>query len=407
MNSLKMLMSIAILTPMGDPRTVRNRWGAPFVLVGEPGTGKTSFIAQVAERMELMSETMYLSAHPPEDLSGIPVVHDGKGTLINFVPQIARLVEVGSGILNLDELTTARESTQNAAMNLVLERTIAGARMAPRIRVVGAANPPEQAAGARDLSPPAANRFLHFESRPLTLEQWAEHERHKSLPDGTLPPPYKEEHDICTAEEGERRVTANWAYAHSKQVTMVAAFHESAAGLLQKLPPVGSASRGHAWASARSWSMATATMATASALAHEECSLDLLTAAVGVEAATAYAEWLAHFDLPKPEEVLDGSWRPSKLRLDIATTAYSATVLYVLNTRDTKNKIAHADRLWTAIYQGGTKYGLMDIVKPIASDLVSRGLSRDPNNGKMLAAAEKLLNEIGVKGHGDFPEKAP
>src|ERR1700727_1686188 len=171
MNNLKLLTSIAILTPMGAPRTPRTRWGAPFLLVGEPGTAKTSFITQVAERMELMDETMYLSTHQAEDLSGIPVMHDGKGTLVNFVPQISRLSDVGAGVLNLDELTTARESTQNAAMNLVLERTIAGARMSPRIRIVAAANPPEQAAGARDLSPPAANRFLHFESRPITTEQ--------------------------------------------------------------------------------------------------------------------------------------------------------------------------------------------------------------------------------------------
>ena len=128
---------------------------------------------------------------------------------------------------------------------------------------------------------------------------------------------------------------------------------------------------------------------------------------MGLEIATAYAEWLAKLDLPKPEEVLDGSWKPSKLRLDITTTAYSSAALYVLNTRDPKSKVERAERLWAAILQGGTKHGLMDIVKPVASSLVTSGLYRDPSNGKPLFSAEKLLNEIGLKGHADFPEKSP
>ena len=402
MNSLKLLMHIALLTPTGDPRTSKSRWGAPFLLEGEPGTAKTSFIAQVAECMDLMDQTMYLSTHQPEDLSGIPVMRDGKGTLVNFMPQIDRLCAVGSGVLNLDELTTARESTQNAAMNLVLERTIAGEHMPPRIRVVAAANPPEQAAGARDLAPPAANRFLHFASRHPTLEQWIEFESRKSLPDGVALPAYKEERNLCTALEGEQIVKTNWAYAHSKQVRLAKVFHEATADVLQKLPPIGSPDRGHAWASARSWSMGLATMATADALAHGECALDLLTAAVGLEISTLYAEWLAKCDLPHPDDVLSDKWHPDRLRIDIAAVAYNTAALYVLNTKDTKLKHQLAKQLWGALKKGALKYGLEDIVKPMTSSLVACGLAAKTTDPELHAAAEDLL--MALADHVKYPE---
>lgn len=404
MINLKMLLSLAILTPMDDPRLATNRWGAPFLLMGPPGTAKTSFIAQVASRMELMDETMYLTAHPPEDFSGIPVMRDDKGKLVNFVPQISRLVDVGSGVLNLDELTTAREASQNAAMNLVLERTIAGEKISPRIRIAAAANPPEQAAGARDLAPPAANRFLHFEAQPLTIEQWTEFELRKSLPPGTPMPVYADEKDIVTAEEGEKIVKANWVHAHRKQILLAKAFHTANVGALHLLPNVGAPERGHAWASARSWSMGVAAMATASAMAHEECAPDLLMAAVGLNAATAYTTWLASFDLPQPEAVLDGTWVPDKLRIDVAATAYSSAMLHVLNTKDSTQRHVRANGLWSALAIGAMKHGLMDIVKPTASDLVRRKLVRDPATNKIHKQAEVLLNELGTRGHADFME---
>ena len=394
MSNLKMLMSIAMLTPMDDPRSTACRWGAPFLLMGPPGEAKTSFITQVAARMLMPCETMYLSTHQPEDMSGIPVMTDGHGRLVNFVPQISRLGACALGVLSLDELTTARESTQNAAMNLVLERTIAGERLPLRIRIAAAANPPEQAAAARDLSPPAANRFLHFDVENLTLPQVIEHERRKSLPLGTALPPYEDEKEICTVDEGERTVKSNWVYAHNRAVDLFSAFHRATGNKLRLLPPVGNPGRGRAWASPRSWTMGVAAMATAAALAHEECSLSLLAAAVGLDMATEYAGWLADFDLPLPADVLSGKWTPDKLRLDIAATAYRGTVLHVLNEVDVQKRYKLAAKLWTALGVGANR-GLKDVIIPTAEDLVQRGFATKSNDPAMWAAADPVLNELG------------
>src|SRR5580693_4402825 len=134
----------------------------PVLLWGAPGTGKTSAIRAMAEAMGLPCETVIASIREPSDFAGLPVV---TGDVVRFAPPLwaTRLAEAGTGVLFLDELSTAPPAVQAALLRVVLERTVGDLVLPDDVAVVAAANPPEQAADGWDLSAPLANRFCHLD----------------------------------------------------------------------------------------------------------------------------------------------------------------------------------------------------------------------------------------------------
>src|SRR6201997_3904781 len=130
----------------------------PVLLWGAPGTGKTSAIRAMAEAMNLPCETVIASIREPSDFAGLPVITDGT---VHFAPPrwAQRLAAAGTGILFLDELSTAPPAVQAALLRVVLERTVGDLTLPDDVAVVAAANPPEQAADGWDLSAPLANRL--------------------------------------------------------------------------------------------------------------------------------------------------------------------------------------------------------------------------------------------------------
>lgn len=145
----------------------------PTNLEGLPGVGKTAILNAIARKWGFHMETLILSIHEAEDISGMPFISPttalpgGKKAEIpstqHTVPSWAiRLSHVPAGALFLDEFSTAEPRVSKAALRVVNERYVGEHQLPDTTWMLAAMNPPECAVDGTELAPPMANRFLHL-----------------------------------------------------------------------------------------------------------------------------------------------------------------------------------------------------------------------------------------------------
>lgn len=258
--------------------------GVPTLLWGSPGTGKTSAVVALAESLGWPIEVVIGSIREPSDFAGLPVVSDGT---VRLAPPAwaRRLSTAGHGLLFLDELTTAPPAVQAAMLRVVLERVVGDVQLPPQVRVVAAANPPEEAADGWELAPPLANRLVHL-NWPVDAERIA-----RGLAVGFPRPPLSVFERPAT---GKQLIAARAA---------VSAFLQARPALVFQMPKGAAAGQG--WPSPRSWEAAATLLAACEATGAETGVMAaLITGAVGEGAALEFMSWLEQRDLPDPLAVL-------------------------------------------------------------------------------------------------------
>ncbi|MGD0808515.1 MAG: MoxR family ATPase [Acidimicrobiales bacterium] len=267
----------------------------PVLLWGGPGTGKSSAVRSLGATLGLPVVTVIASIREPADFAGLPVVAADGSVRLAEPSWTKQLVALGSGILFLDEITTAPPAVQAALLRVVLERVVGDVALPPGVAVVAAANPPDIAAGGWDLSPPLANRFCHLDW-PVDADRFLE-----ALASGWVSA------DVGSLD-GRDLVVAD---ATIRVKSAVGGFLRSRPQLLYQMPEDLS-STGRGWPSPRSWEMAATLWASSDALGQEdEVVLQLIAGCVGPGAARELLTWTRDADLPDPERVLadPGSFR--------------------------------------------------------------------------------------------------
>jgi MoxR-like ATPase len=258
--------------------------GVPVLLWGSPGTGKTSAVQALGAALGWPIEVVIGSIREPADFAGLPVVVEG---VVEMAPPAwaRRLATSGIGLLFLDELTTAPPAVQAAMLRVVLERVVGDLALPLGVRVVAAANPPEQAADGWELAPPLANRLVHLD---WTVDA-------KAVARG-LAVGFPKPAAVLADEATDAQLLAARA--------AVGAFLQVRPALLLQVPSTSAAaSRG--WPSPRSWeTVATLLAACEAARASEDARAALIVGAVGEGPGFEFLSWLAHADLPDPEAVL-------------------------------------------------------------------------------------------------------
>lgn len=126
---------------------------------GPPGVGKSSIVAQVAQRHGLRFVDVRLSQLAPTDLRGLPVALEGTSTW--FPPDF--LPRDGKGILFLDELNMAAPTMQGVAQQLILDRRVGSYVLPDGWFVWAAGNRKQDRASVFEMPAPLANRFLHVD----------------------------------------------------------------------------------------------------------------------------------------------------------------------------------------------------------------------------------------------------
>jgi len=283
MQDQKELVSIAIAA------------NVPVLMVGPPGSGKTSFVQAYAGQAGAHLETIIASLRDPTDFAGLPLPNkqnNGDAPSVSLAaPSWAhRLVEAitGSGIawLFIDEITTCAPAVQAALLRVIHENVVGDVQLPLTVRMISAANPADQAAGGWDLSPPLANRFMHVDWS-VTAQEWSD-----GILQGFPEPP------LLTLPKG-------WTTQILKHKANIGSFVRAMPQLLNAVPK-NESEAGGPWPSGRTWDMSARLVAAAEATGKDkDVHLALIAGCVGANAATQYLEWLKKQDLPDPEDLLN------------------------------------------------------------------------------------------------------
>ncbi len=164
----------------------------PVMIWGPPGVGKSQMVAQVAERYAVPLLDIRLSQMEPSDLRGIPFrVGGGSGgtdagvewAVPRMLPDADRHGQ--SGILFLDEITSASPAVSAAAYQLILDRCL-GDYVIPGGWVIFAAGNRQGDRGVTYSMPtPLANRFTHFDI-DVNMDDWVQWAHQHAIDDRVI-----------------------------------------------------------------------------------------------------------------------------------------------------------------------------------------------------------------------------
>ncbi|WP_026184064.1 AAA family ATPase [Desulfitobacterium hafniense] len=346
--------------------------GVPILAWGPPGVGKTATITSLAEVLDLPLEVVIASIREPADFSGLPVVGEA-GVYLEPPAWAHRLVRAGKGVLFLDELSTAPPAVQSALLRVVLERAVGDLTLPGSVSVVASANPPEQAVGGWDLSPPLANRFCHL-YWSLDTQGWV---------DGMI-------HGWSMGHSA--RLPQGWEDAVTAKQALLASFIRHRPHLLLQVPNDESQA-GRAWPSPRSWVMAARLLAAAdSVTAEDDVAAALLAGCIGEGACLEFLAWRKDLDLPDPEEILAD---PTRLKLpDRGDQSFAilTAVITAATGRLTKERWAAA---WLVLALAAEQ-GKKDVAAVAAKKLAAARRPEFPLPQKELREFVPLLQQGGL-----------
>lgn len=327
------------------------RANIPVVIWGPPGVGKTARVMALAEEAGLPIEVVIASTREPSDFLGLPVLAAGGGVTYAPPAWAIRLANAGRGVLYLDEISCTPPAVQAALLRVVLERVVGELVLPQEVRVVAAANPPDQAAGGWELALPLANRFAHLTlSRPSPAE-WA-----AGLERGWAPTPV----GVTISDP-----IPDWAMSRARR--LVAEYiRRRGWGDADGQPAPGE----WAYPTPRSWEMAAKALAAviADGLAASQAAAEV-AACVGQAAATQFISWVKDYDLPDPIWVLS---HPAE-----ADIPRRGDILHSLLEVLVETAIADLAQWWDAAWTyliRVARAGYPDISLPAASRLAQAGI---------------------------------
>lgn len=367
------LLHAALFTP------TRLGWGLPALFESEPGTAKTSVIEDYAHRCGWHCEVLSPGERGEGAFGVVPVPLNGVLTY----PPPEWAAKIGpSGLVFTDEVTTAPPLIQAPMLGLLSAKRIGSMTLAGGVRIIGACNPPEQAANGFDLSAPLANRFGWLHWAPPSADE------HTAFMLGQANGTQESPIDVGVEE---RRVQVEWVSAFAWAVGLETTFLGAQQHWKNKCPKAGDPKAGRAWPSDRSWEMATRALASAKVHGLTAAERDAFVSGfVGAEAYEAFATWIEEQDLPNSIELLDRaiSFEHNPKRLDRTAAILMACTAYVTNPKADK-RAERAERLWEMLSEVGSSS--LDVIVPAGTALINATLHTSKAAVKVLARIHPVI----------------
>lgn len=403
----------------------RGNWGLPMCFWGDPGISKTDRIEAVARTCGLPCEVLspgergeaafgvipvpreieeiitddngdpvlWPETCPNPSLRGQPKTHK---TYVIDNPKPSWCMKFddsdGAGVVFCDELTTAPPAIQPAELGLIHARRIGAHFLGKRVRVIGAANPVQSAAGGYDLPPPVANRLGHFNWPAPDVDAWIQWL--------TTSGDSKEKFGNALAQE--EAVMERWATQFSWAKGCVAGFlrarrSKEGHNHLFHMPKANSPDLSRAWPSPRTWELATRALAGSKIhnLTEEEEMPAFVSAFVGEGPAIELLAYMREMDLPMPEDVLDGKvpFKHEPLRLDRTMAVISACTAFLSPPKAPKRK-ERADKMWEIV---GSLLNKADDIGVLAIYALSNAqLHTLPSATSVLLGYRPVLTSAGI-----------
>ncbi len=244
----------------------------PLYAWGMHATGKTSGVRQVADEMDYHCEVLNLANQNPEDLIGFPVKDENKGVMRHYPPDwLVKGREMGKPtIFFLDEVNRAPKYVKQGMFNFVNEGRLHNHHIGKDDIIVAAGNPDVAEYEVTDFRDGAwLSRFAHLEVEPSAEEVV----NYISMKGGSsiIISMMKEDPELFAfhmPSEGRQKFKPDRRMG------------EKAAMLLKYVKPAEFAGVG----------------------------IIMLEAMLGIEAAAiAFSKYQKMYEIPKPEEILDGS----------------------------------------------------------------------------------------------------
>src|SRR5262245_35308459 len=363
----------------------RGRWGIPFCLVGDPGTGKSSMVYAFAEQNRIDAEHCVVeipATADPTDYRGLGVPVDGvirrmvdekwQALLDRGVGELVR------GIAFFDEFTGAQPAVQTAVMRAILERVLGDRRFSRGVRVCAAMNPPEQVAGS-DVLMPLVHRWCTLPWRG-DFDAWCHWMTTDGGDDG-----YYSGKDFVDPEQEEARVEALWPSAYGRWCGTLVAYARARGEKAVHAPPVaGTPESTQPYATYRSMEMAARILAGSEIHGCDDDERGLMLAgAVGHAAAQDIDNAIAELDLPDAEQVLEGAikFEHDPKRAD-RTAAVMEACAGVVARSEGEQRFSRAFAFWSLAEEATKVAGLADVVEPAASSILKINLGPTAWRGK-------------------------
>lgn len=334
----------ALMTP------TRIGWGLPFNWIGDIGGGKTSIITDVIKyECGLLDIVVPLGPRQPHDILGLGIPQDD-GYMRHFAPDfVKRANEAYGAVIYADEGNYASPAVQGAFQRAVQEGYCGDEQLGEGVRFLMSMNPIDQATGAggNDISIALANRVGHREWIEPTVAQWSTW----LLGDDTTSGMGAAEKQRASAKDLEKMVLKAWSKEWAKARALVTTFLQRKPDLLKRVPKMGTPQASGAFPTPRSWE--NSARALASANVHQldvESKFAFMGAFVGDEPVGEFQNFIDKFDLPDPEEVLDGkvTFKHDPRRLDL-TMAVLAACAAIVTPESCPNRVDRAKKFWEVI----------------------------------------------------------
>jgi len=146
----------------------------PVLLVGRPGTAKTSLVKQAVDKLGWELILSHPVVSDPTDYKGLPFPSkDGKSA--DFIPfgDLQKLINATEPtVFFLDDLGQAAPAVQAAAMQLLLGREINGHKISDHVRFAAATNGKKDKANVSGILEPVKSRFVTIIEVDVSVPGW-------------------------------------------------------------------------------------------------------------------------------------------------------------------------------------------------------------------------------------------